>query len=198
MSINSPNSCGRPISLLLLTACLLACTAVHLNAQQPFPFLQPGLTQGLFATGALPPGEIDGGIAFAPNGDLWVDSCNRNTLFKFQAAVTTVVNGTSVHSQAPGSPIAVTAGCGLTNHPDGTMYSNTGGGITNLDATTGAQLRPTFGPQGNGLGIAVDPQTDNLVYVGGIAGSCFSAPLIRPIHAPLVTPLTGRWMLSRR
>jgi hypothetical protein len=188
MHKNSPKSCGRPISLLLVATCLFVGTAGHLNAQQPFPFLQPGLTQELFATGPLPPGEIDGGIAFAPNGDLWVDSCNRNTLFKFQSDVTTVVNGTPVHPQAPGSPISVIAGCGLTNHPDGTMYSNTGGGVTNLDAITGAQLRPTFGPQGNGLGIAVDPQTDNLIYVGGIGGSCFGTP---PCTIVSVNPVTA-------
>ncbi len=58
------------------------------------------------------------------------------------------------------------AGCGLTNHPNGALYSNTQGGVVKLDANTGALLAGPFGPRGNGLGIATDPQTDNLVYVG--------------------------------
>ena len=188
MNINSSKAFRRFKTVLLLAVCFLAGSAERLAAQQPFPFLQPGLSQELFATGQLPPGEIDGGIAFAVNGDVWVDSCNRNTLFKFQTAATTIVNGTSVHPQSPGSPISSAAGCGLTNHPDGTIYSNTGGGVANLDANTGAQLRPTFGPQGNGLGIAVDPQTNNVVYVGGTGGSCFGTP---PCTIISVNPTTA-------
>jgi hypothetical protein len=162
-------------SLAVSGALLIACTSQKLVAQQPFANLQQGLSQQLFATNPLPLGEIDGGLAFAANGDLWADSCNRNRLFRFDAANTVLLNGSSVHPQTAGSPIPSGAGCGLTNHPDGTLYSNTGGGLLNIDAATGAQLRPVFGPAGNGLGIAVDPQTGNLVYVGG-AGGCFGIP----------------------
>jgi lysophospholipase L1-like esterase len=57
------------------------------------------------------------------------------------------------------------AGCGLTNNPDGRIYSNTSDGVTQIDASTGAALR-TLGPAGNALGIATDPRTGNVVYVG--------------------------------
>jgi hypothetical protein len=166
----------RFLSVLFLASCFLAGSTQFANAQQePFSFIQPPFTQELYATAPLPAGEIDGGIAFAPNGDLWVDSCNRNKLFRFSASETVIINGSTVHAQVPGSPIPSNAGCGLTNHPDGTLYSNSGPGLVNLDASTGAQLRPVFGPPGNGFGIAVDPQTNNLVYVGG-AGACGGLP----------------------
>jgi len=166
----------RPFCVFMLAGCLLAAAQIGFAQQQPFTFLQPPFTQELFATAPLPAGEIDGGIAFAPNGDLWVDSCNRNRLLRFSAATTIVVNGSTVHPLVPGTPIASSAGCGLTNHPDGTLYSNSGPGLVNLDASTGAQLRPVFGPPGNGFGIAVDPQTNNLVYVGGAGGTCGGVP----------------------
>lgn len=166
----------RFLCVLFLASCFLAASTQFANAQQePFSFVQPPFTQELYATAPLPASEIDGGIAFAPNGDLWVDSCNRNKLFRFSASQTVVINGSTVHALLPGSPIPSNAGCGLTNHPDGTLYSNSGPGLVNLDASTGAQLRPVFGPPGNGFGIAVDPQTNNLVYVGG-AGACGGVP----------------------
>src|SRR6185295_3729473 len=79
-------------------------------------------------------------------------------------------------------------GCGLVNHPDGFMYSNSSSGVWRLDPSTGrpvdgmglpidplaASLPPGSGPKGewgNALGIAVDPIPDangtyHLVYVG--------------------------------
>src|SRR6185369_10063318 len=119
---------------------------------QSFTTLQSGFTQELFGTA---PG-FDGGISFAPNGDVWVDHClfSASPLTRFSLAATTVVNATTIHPQAPGSPFPSNAGCGITNHPDGTMYSNTGLGVVNLDANTGAQLRTSFGAAGNALGIA--------------------------------------------
>lgn len=164
------------LSLLAFAGSLVASSTNYLSAQQPFPFLQPGLSQSLYVTDNLPNRGINGGLAFAPNGDLWADSCNARTLLKFQAAVTTVIDSTPVHPLSPGFPISANTGCGLTNHPDGTLYSNSGPGVINLDALTGGQLRPAFGPRGNGLGITVDPQTNNLVYVGGVGGTCFGTP----------------------
>src|ERR1700694_4934572 len=177
------------IFFLVLTSWLFViASAMPLQAQQqPFPFLQSGFSQDLFATAPLPAGEIDGGIAFAPNGDVWVDSCNRNKLFRFLVSTTTLVGGSSVHAQAADSPLFSNAGCGLTNHPDGTLYSNSSDGIINIDASTGAQLRAAFGPSGNGLGIAVDPQTNNLVYVGFAGESCFGTP---PCTIVSVNPIT--------
>ena len=182
------------IRVAVCTILLLLC-AFGLNAQQPFPLLESGFSQEVFATAPLPSGQIDGGVAFAPNGDAWVDSCNGNTLFRFVAATTVLVNGTPVHPQASGSPLISNAGCGLTNHPDGTLYSNSGGGIVNIDANTGVQLRPTFGPSGNGLGIAVDPQTNNLVYIGGAAGSCFGTPPCMIVTTNPATNTSGTFAL---
>ena len=55
------------------------------------------------------------------------------------------------------------AGCGLTNGPDGKLYSNTSGGVAVLDASTGAAVS-MGGQAGNALGIAYDPATRRLVY----------------------------------
>lgn len=177
----------RACFCIMMAVILFAVCTRPLSAQEPFPFLQPGLSQELFATNPLGAGQIDGGVAFAANGDLWAASCNGITLFRFLASTTIVVNSTPVHPQAAGSPFPMTAGCGLTNHPDGTMYLNSGSGVVNLDANSGNQLRPGFGPAGNGLGIAVDPQTNNLVYVGGAGGSCFGTP---PCTIVSINPVT--------
>jgi hypothetical protein len=77
-----------------------------------------------------------------------------------------VIHGTTIHLAEPGSPFAANIGTGLTNGIDGNLYSNTISGVVKLDPNTGAHLEGPFGPAGNGLGIATDPQTGNLVYVG--------------------------------
>lgn len=150
--------------LAVLSALALGLSSLSpLRAQNSFPFMQTGFTQTLF--GNAP--SFFGGVGFAPNADVWVDDCafGGSPLFRF-AAATTVSDGHGgvEHPLVTGSPFASNAGCGMTNHPDGTLYSNTGAGVVNLDANTGAQLRPAFGPPGNVLGIAVDPQTNSLVY----------------------------------
>lgn len=141
---------------------LLVFTSTQVRAD-PFTFLQPGFQQEVF--GVLP--HFEGGIAFAPDGDVWVNYCqfSGSPLSRFDLQSTTTINATTVHPQAPGSPFPSGAGCGLTNHPDGTLYSNTSGGVVNIDANTGAVIR-TIGPAGNALGITVDPQTNHLIYVG--------------------------------
>lgn len=127
-----------------------------------YTFLQPGFTQDVFGTGSF----FMGGVAFAPDGDPLVDQCagSGSPLHRFDAqGVGPVVHGTNLH---PETTQPSNAGCGLTNHPDGTLYTNTSGGVVNLDASTGAVLRGPFGAGGNALGIAPDPLTGNLVYVG--------------------------------
>jgi len=47
------------------------------------------------------------------------------------------------------------------------IASNTGSGVTRVNPANGAVLGGPFGPGGNALGICVDPQTGNLVYVRG-------------------------------
>ena len=128
---------------------------------QSFLTLEAGFTQEIF--GVHP--SFMGGVAFAPDGDPLVDNCRvRSPLQRFdRQGVAPEVNTTKLH---PVTTLPSHAGCGLTNHPNGTLYSNTQGGVVKLDADTGAFLAGPFGPSGNMLGIAPDPQTDNLVYVG--------------------------------
>ena len=141
-------------------------------AGAPFVCLAPGFTQELYATA---PGFF-GGIAFAPDADVLVSFCDNRyfpggptSLRRFDAQTTGSLNGSPVHPQVPSSPFVSLAGCGLVNGPGGSVYSNTpntGGGVVRLDSNTGAVLAGPFGGRGNGLGIALDPQTGNLVYVG--------------------------------
>ncbi len=131
-------------------------------ANDPFIFLQAGFTQSVYGSA---PGFM-GGVAFAPDGDVLVNACSTggSALRRFDAATTVVVHGTTVHPQVPIMPS--NSGCGLTNHPNGDLYSNTSSGVTRLDANTGAVKGGPFGHAGNALGIAPDPITNELVYVG--------------------------------
>ena len=122
----------------------------------------PPFTQALY--GVAP--NFFGGVAFAPNGDPLVDECafGGSPLHRFDHTTTLpVTNGTS--TLHPVTTESSNAGCGLTNHPNGALYTNTSAGVIKLDANTGAQLAGPFGPGGRALGIAVDPQTGNLAYV---------------------------------
>ena len=151
---------------------VLSASLIPLAPAQPFTSLQNGFTQTLF--GNIP--GFTGGETFAYNGDLWVDNCqySGSPLFRLASASTYPDgHGGMEHPQTAGSPFSSNAGCGLTNHPDGTLYSNTALGVINLDANTGAPLRAPFGVPGNALGITVDPQTNNLVYV---ASDCNFTP----------------------
>lgn len=127
-----------------------------------FTFLAAGFTQELYGVDS----GFMGGVAFASNGDPLVDDCSGGggSLRRYDhATLLPPVHGTS--TLHPQSRIPSAAGCGMTNHPNGAIYTNTFSGVVKLDATTGAQLGVAFGPGGNGLGIAPDPQTGNLVYV---------------------------------
>jgi hypothetical protein len=130
---------------------------------QSFLTLAPGFTQEI--VGVHP--SFLGGVAFAPDGDPLVGNCvssSGSPLQRFdRQGVASVVNSTNLH---PVTTLTSGAGCGLTNHPNGALYSNTSGGVVKLDPDTGAFLAGPFGPPGNALGIAIDPQTGNLVYVG--------------------------------
>lgn len=127
---------------------------------QPFPTLESPYTEAVFGTAPA----FLGGVAFAPNGDVWADTCgfDSSPMYLFQKSTSTFVHGTTVH---PSTEVPSNAGCGLTDHPDGHIYSNTDLGVAQLDASTGAPLA-TFGPPGNALGITVDPRTNDLIYVG--------------------------------
>jgi uncharacterized repeat protein (TIGR01451 family) len=148
--------------LVALTAAvvMLAAPAVA-NAGQSFTFLQAGFTQSIFGVSQ----DFMGGVAFAPDADPWVDQCvfDGSPLTRFDGASTVVVNTTTIH---PGTVSPSSAGCGLTNGLNGNLYTNTGAGVRELDPNTGATIGGPFGPAGNALGIAPDPQTGDLVYVG--------------------------------
>jgi hypothetical protein len=147
---------------LTAVVALAVMTKSVLAAGQSFLFLQPGFMQELYGVSS----SFLGGVAFAPDGDPWVDECgfSGSPLHRYDSQTfSPPVNGTS--TLHPESVVPSNAGCGLTNHPNGTLYTNQGGGVVQLDANTGASLAGPFGPAGNALGIATDPQTLNLVYV---------------------------------
>ncbi len=141
---------------------LVRTTQTSTAAGQSFTFLQQPFTQELYGTASV--SNLLGGVAFAPNGDVWADNCwyGGSPLYRFAKGSTYQQNATSLHTS---TIVPSAAGCGLTNHPDGYLYSNTSRGVTKLDANTGAFLA-TLGSPGNALGITVDPQTNDLVYVG--------------------------------
>ena len=148
----------------------------------PYVCLTPELSQDLYATAR----EFFGGIAFAPDGDVLVTFCDNRyfpgapaLLRRFDAQTTTSLNGGPVHPQVPGSPFGSLAGCGLVNGPGGSVYlnsTNAAAGVASIDSNTGAVLAGPFGGRGNGLGIALDPQTGNLVYVGYDSEILFASP----------------------
>src|SRR3989442_15007312 len=90
-----------------------------------FLFLQPGFTQDIFGVSQ----HFMGGVAFAPDRDPWVNDClfSGSDLHRYDAqGVAPEVNMTRLH---PESIVTSNAGCGMTNHPDGFIYSNTSGGV---------------------------------------------------------------------
>src|SRR5438105_392842 len=67
---------------------------------QSFRFLRSPLTQDLFGvTDPLPGTNILGGVAFAPNSDVWSTDCQfwETTLRRFDRSNTLGINGSSVH-----------------------------------------------------------------------------------------------------
>jgi hypothetical protein len=158
----------------LATAVAMLCLASSAAAAEPFSFLQSPFTQELY--GNAP--SFFGGVAFAKNGDVWVDECNfgGGSVWRFSNATTHSEEGSTVHSVVEGSPFASDAGCGLTNNPDGFLYSNTSEGVSQINASTGAATGVVFGEAGDSLGITTDPQTGNLVYVGSNGTILTAAP----------------------
>jgi hypothetical protein len=152
------------VGLLACAACAApVALANHSDGQgRSFTTLSAGFTQDLYGVAD----HFMGGVAFAPDGDPLVDHCNfsGSALTRFDHQGTEAnAHGDELH---PSTSLPSNAGCGLTNHPNGSLYSNTGSGVVRLNAETGAQIGSAFGPSGNALGIAPDPQTGNLIYVG--------------------------------
>jgi hypothetical protein len=149
------------IVVILPIPAILAKSTPSLASGQ-FTFLASGFTQDLYGLDS----SFLGGLAFAPNGDPWVDNClpNGGALHRYDHGTTLPsVHGTS--TLHPETTVPSGAGCGLTNHPNGALYGNTSSGVVKLDANNGAPLGGPFGPAGNVLGITPDPTNGNLVYV---------------------------------
>ncbi|HXM95704.1 MAG TPA: hypothetical protein VOA64_15875 [Candidatus Dormibacteraeota bacterium] len=147
----------------------------------------PPFTQATFGTST----SFLGGVAFAPNGDVWADNCafSGGTMFRFPLQGHPV----AVNSGTPGL-----TGCGLTNHPNGKLYSNTDLGVAELSnpmaSTTAPTLLRTIGLAGNALGITVDPQTNHLVYVGAdcrFTSTCTIYDLDPTLSTPTSTPIVS-------
>jgi hypothetical protein len=139
----------------------------------PFTAVQAPFTEATFATS----NSFLGGVAFAPNGDVWADECyfSGSPLHRFSTSATYVQNGSTLHQE---SIVSSNAGCGLTNGPGGQLYSNTSQGVSTLDASTGAPVA-VGGQGGNALGIAVDPQDGSLVYPDAACRSGGGCPIDR-------------------
>jgi hypothetical protein len=143
-------------------------------AGQSFLSLQTGFTQELSGVTQMPSdtdgfATVLGGIAFAPDGDIWAADCvftgTRLHRFDVQTVIPPIHGTSAIH---PETIVQTQGGCGLTNHPGGFLYSNSTEGVWKLDASTGlpAPGPNPVGPSGNALGITSDPQTGHIIYAG--------------------------------
>jgi hypothetical protein len=172
LKLTTLRSLRLPISLLLLLLLGILrpspAGADHGTPGQSFTFLQAPFTQELFGTHA----DFADGVAFAPDGDVLI-AFGRLARYDRQG-VEPNTHGDGLH------PITQLQdggfNLGITNHPDGHLYANTGGGITRHDVETGTLLGVPFGPPGNGLGIAIDPKNNNIVYADGLGTVSFVDP----------------------
>jgi len=143
-------------------------TAQSMHLDTPFTFFDPGdegFTQEVYGIHDA----IMGGVAFAPSdGDPLVTfGCPGTTVTRFDRATTFVMASTTLHTATLGIPIV---GCGLTNHPDRFIYTNTAQGIKKFDETgtefsIGGMPLGGAGFPGNKLGIATQPRTGLIFYV---------------------------------
>jgi hypothetical protein len=161
----------RRSAVLALAAMMLAPTFVirasSATGVLPFASLAPGFTQSLYATG-LP---FAGGVAFASNGDPLVAF---GSLYRIDSSTTITQNGSTIH---PTTPHSASLGLGLANALDGGVYANLlGRGVVKIDPGTGNVVAGPFGAPGNELGIALDPQTHDLVYAGSDGRFYFVSP----------------------
>lgn len=166
-TVMAVHACRAVAAALVVVACAPAAASAAVG--QPFTTLQSPYTQALYGTSNV----FFGGVAFSPQGDVWVDECSfsGSPLHRFSATQQHFTHGTTVHDE---STVASSAGCGLTNGPGGRLYSNTSGGVARIDASTGAPI-DIVGAPGNALGITVDPRNQHVVYVGAdcrFSGTC--------------------------
>jgi uncharacterized repeat protein (TIGR01451 family) len=182
----------RAIVMVLLAAWSGVMWADHEDGMAlSYLVLQPGFTQDLFGVSPgvrIDEGNLLGGVAVRPaDQDMWVSEClfSGSPMHRFdrQGEVDPTVDRAS--ETHPEFVVTSNAGCGIVNHPNGFIYSNTDLGLVRLSATTGNGATTLGGPAGNGLGIAVDPMNgNNLYYIGAACNQ--NDPGDCPIHE--VTP----------
>lgn len=174
-------SSWKAATLAAATTCVLGMSTGVAQATPPFTTLAPGFTQELYATG-LP---IAVGIGFFGNGDVLAAN---NALYKIDSHSTVVTHGSTIHPTAA-VPSSIAPVAGLVNGPNGEIYANTENGVQEIDSTTGALIGGHFGPEGDRLGITVDPQTGNLVY-SSHDGISFVSPngASSGVFSPAATP----------
>jgi SdrD B-like domain len=175
----------------------MSARAQSAPSPQSFTFLSNGFTQELTGVTQMPPDSdgfatILGGIAFAPDGDVWSADCvfsgTRLHRFDKDATLGAIHGTTSLHPES--MVVQTQGGCGLTNHPDGFIYSNSLDGVWKLDASTGLPVgNHPVGPRGDALGITVDPQTNHLVYVGADCHPTALSMLYPPVPPPTTCTL---------
>lgn len=155
-------------AVALVTALQFGATASAATVA-PFGTLASGYVQTLYGSAAS--STFFGGVAFAPNGDVWVADCEgTGTLHRFSASSTYLQDGNTLHIA---TTVASDVGCGLAGGGNGVMYSNTFQGVATINANTGAPIS-TAGAAGDDLGIALDPQTGNIVYVAADGATLYS------------------------
>ncbi|MFA7297694.1 MAG: Ig-like domain-containing protein, partial [Dehalococcoidia bacterium] len=143
----------------------------------------PGTTLTQDLLGVIPGGSFTGGVAFAPDGDIWVSECRQGNgdgiLYRFDAQTWVPASSMGFGTSEPVHPVVTVGsglniGCSLVNHPNGSLYGNSWNGIVRLDAKTGAIIGgPSLGAiadpfpynVGKTTSIATDPQTGDLYYL---------------------------------
>jgi hypothetical protein len=164
---------SRRLTLALTVAVAAAVLVTRLSGAVPgqsFTFLASGFTQELIgvSTDLLDPEfGILGGVAFAGDADPIVAECQfqGTRIHRFDLGSTSPVHGSDIRAE---TILPSQGGCGMVNHPDGSVYvaMNDGiNGIASVDRNTGA-FSGFMGPPANALGIAVDPTNGHLVYAG--------------------------------
>ena len=161
----------------------VAIAVLHGATGKSFGFVDPAFTQELFSTTSSfqNSGARLGGVAALPNGDVVAAECvfKGTALHRYSGTLTISKNGQPVHLE---TVLPSFGGCGLVYHPDGTLYLNMNDGahgVANVDPSTGAFIR-FLGTPGNAVGIAVDPQTNHIVYASKtcVAASTTTCALI--------------------
>jgi hypothetical protein len=141
---------------------------------QTYSFLAPGFTQDLVGVSA----HFAGDVTVASDGDVFLSDCQfqGSDLHRYDLqGAAPIINGTpSLH---PETIVPSNAGCGLITHSDGFIYSNTGLGIVQINATTGAATGLVFGSAGNALGIAENPANGDIMHMGQGNGPVFRTPV---------------------